>query len=37
MTQRRVGVRPLHEGERAVMLGRRTDAPFVGRELERGQ
>lgn len=37
MTQRRVGVRPLREGERAVMLGRRTDAPFVGRELERGQ
>lgn len=35
MRQRRSGIRPLREDERAVLLGRRSDAPFVGREQER--
>lgn len=35
LKQRRAGVRPLREEERAVLQGRRSDAPFVGREDER--
>jgi DNA-binding SARP family transcriptional activator/biotin operon repressor len=35
MKQRRSGVRPLREEERAVLLGRRADTPFVGRDHER--
>jgi DNA-binding SARP family transcriptional activator/DNA-binding transcriptional ArsR family regulator len=35
LKQRRAGVRPLREEERAVLQGRRSDAPFVGRENER--
>jgi DNA-binding SARP family transcriptional activator/biotin operon repressor len=35
MKQRRSGVRPLREDERAVLLGRRADTPFVGRDQER--
>ena len=35
MRQRQAGVRPLREDERSVLLGRRSDAPFVGREQER--
>ncbi|MFP4553892.1 MAG: ATP-binding protein, partial [Actinomycetota bacterium] len=35
MRQRQSGVRPLREDERTVLLGRRSDAPFVGREQER--
>lgn len=33
--QRRSGVRPLGGGERAVLLGSRSEVPFVGREDER--
>lgn len=33
--QRSSGIRPLAENERAVLLGRRSDSPFVGREQER--
>ncbi len=35
LRQRRAGIRPLGEEERAVLQGRRSDAPFVGREDER--
>jgi DNA-binding SARP family transcriptional activator/DNA-binding transcriptional ArsR family regulator len=35
MRQRRAGIRPLGEEERTVLQGRRSDAPFVGREDER--
>lgn len=35
MRQRRAGVRPLREDERRVLLGRRANVPFVGREHER--
>lgn len=35
LRQRRSGVRALREEEKTVMIGRRTDSPFVGREQER--
>jgi DNA-binding SARP family transcriptional activator/tetratricopeptide (TPR) repeat protein/biotin operon repressor len=35
LRQRRAGIRPLREEETAVLQGRRSDAPFVGRESER--
>ena len=35
LRQRRAGIRPLREEETAILQGRRSDAPFVGRESER--